>query len=90
MLQCTAACKDSYRTPAQVHASSFSGRNVKEIYNFSLVQDASLSEEWVLPAAGRIATQRGVAERDHKRTWQKPAAEELNWGKSIGNWQDAS
>lgn len=58
---------------------------VKEMYYFSLVQDASLSEEWVFPAAGRIAMQRSVAEGDHKCMWQKPAVEELNWDKSIRN-----
>lgn len=64
--------------------SSSAGRNVKETHYFSLLQDASLSEEWVFPAAGHTSTQRNVAEREYKCMRQKAAVQDLNWDKSIG------
>lgn len=64
--------------------SSSAGRNVKETCYFSLLQDASLSEEWVFPAEGHTSTQRNVAEREYKCMRQKAAVQDLNWDKSIG------
>lgn len=58
--------------------SSSAGRNVKETCYFSLLQDASLSEEWVFPAAGHTSTQRNVAEREYKCMRQKAAVQDLN------------
>lgn len=78
-----------------VHSSSdpcfsFAGQNIKEMCYFSLVQDASLSEEWVFPAAGHTSAQRNAAEREYKCMRQKAAVQDLNGYRSIGNWQKAS
>lgn len=48
------------------------------------MQHASLSEEWVFPAAGHTSTQRNVAEREYKCMRQNAAVQDLNWDKNIG------
>lgn len=58
--------------------SSFVGWNTREMCYFSLVQDASLSEEQVFSAAGHTSRQRNVAERQDKCMRQKAAVQDLN------------
>jgi len=86
MLQCTAAYKGSYRTPAQVHFLFSRTKCYGDVLlSPGAGEDAPPSEEQVLPDVGRTAVQRSRAERDYKCMWQKPAVEERNWDESNMN-----